>query len=189
MTSDPAAALTARDGVLEVLRAHQVRQMFGNPGTTELALVSHLPDDLAYVLCLQESIAVSAATGQALIGGRTAVANLHARPGLGHAIGAIDGARQMQAPLVLLVGQQHSGHLHRDPLLSGDLVAIAGPVTKWAHQPGRPADVPQAVERAFRIAAAPPFGPTLVAVPMDFWDQPARRAEVAEVSARKILGP
>jgi benzoylformate decarboxylase len=136
-------------------------------------LISGLPGDIEYVMCLQEAIAVAAATGYALIGDRPAVVNLHALPGVGHAMGALHGAKLMHAPIVAIAGQQDSAHLFTEPLLSGDLVATARPATRWATQVNRPADVAPALERAFRTASTPPTGPVLVAVPMDFWDQPA----------------
>lgn len=178
---------TARDRTFEILRARGVRHIFGNPGTTELDLISALPSDIEYVLCLQEAIAVGAATGYALTGCDPAVVSLHALPGVGHAMGALHGARLMHVPLVALVGQQHSHHLHREPLLYGDIVETARPAARWAFQPARPDDVPHAVERAFRIAASPPRGPAVVAVPMDFWDQPADPAPVAALTRPPVV--
>ncbi|MDH3248831.1 MAG: thiamine pyrophosphate-binding protein [Acidimicrobiia bacterium] len=182
---------TAREVVLELLRRRSVRHIFGNPGTTELGLISGLPSDIEYVLCLQESIAVSAATGYALLGGRTAVVNLHALPGVGHAMGALHGAGLMHAPVVAIVGQQDSRHLASEPLLSGDVVGTARAATRWATQVARPEDVASAIERAFRAASTPPRGPALVAVPMDFWDGPAGApVRVAEIpSAEPGPGP
>ena len=181
---------TAREDVLELLRRRSVSHIFGNPGTTELGLVSGLPSDIEYVLCLQESIAVSAATGYAIFGGRTAVVNLHALPGVGHAMGALHGAGLMHAPVVAIVGQQDSRHLASEPLLAGDVVGTARPATRWATQVARPEDVASAIERAFRAASTPPRGPALVAVPMDFWDGPAGpTVRVAEIpSAEPAAG-
>ena len=178
---------TARDRTIEVLRGRGIRHIFGNPGTTELSLISALPSDIDYILCLQEAIAVGAATGHALIGGTPSVVSLHALPGIGHAMGALHGARLMHAPVVALVGQQHSHHLHREPLLSGDIVETARPAARWANQPARPQDVATAVERAFRIATSPPMGPAVVAVPMDFWDEPAGPAVVGSGAVRPVV--
>lgn len=170
---------SVREEVLALLRQREVRHIFGNPGTTELGLISGLPSDVDYVLCLQESIAVAAATGYALMSGRPGVVNLHAAPGLGHGMGALHGARLMHAPLVAITGQQDSAHLASEPLLSGDLVDTARSATRRAIQVGRPEDVVGELERAFRIATTPPMGPAMVAVPMDFWEGPAGAGVVA----------
>ena len=52
---------TVREASLEVFRAHGMTTVFGNPGSTELPMLSELPDDFRYVLGLQESVAVGAA--------------------------------------------------------------------------------------------------------------------------------
>lgn len=156
--------------VVDLLGRRGVGRIYGNPGTTELGLLSRLPPKMEYVLCLHESIAVGAAIGHALASDGPSVVNLHALPGLGHATGMLHGARLMHAPVVAIVGQQSSGHLRREPLLSGDLVGTARSAVLWAAEPGRPEDVAPALERAFRFATAPPRGPVVVAVPMDFWD-------------------
>lgn len=169
---------TAHSATIDLLTERGVEYVFGNPGTTELPFVASL-GDIEYVMCLQESIAVAAATGYSLVRGTPAVVNLHALPGVGHAMGALHGARLMHAPVVVIAGQQSSGHLHREPLLSGDLVGTVRPAVKWAEEVRRSEDVPRAVERAFRVASMPPTGPAFVSVPMDLWEGTADGVEVA----------
>ena len=174
--------VTARSATLDVLADRDVTHIFGNPGTTELPLVSALPTSIDYVLCLQESVAVGAAAGYSLLGDRPAVVNLHAMPGLGHAMASLRGASLMNAPVVVIVGQQSSTHLHREPLLSGDIASFARPAVKWAHEVSRPQHLAHAVERAIRVALSPPQGPALVAVPMDYWEQVADPVETSSPS-------
>ena len=54
---------TGRHALLEMLIAHGVEYVFGNPGTTELPLLDGLQDypQLKYVLALQEASAVAMA--------------------------------------------------------------------------------------------------------------------------------
>ncbi len=162
--------MKVREAVFELLKARGVRHIFGNPGSTELPMLSGLPEDLRYVLCLQESVVVSAADGYALASGEPALANLHTTAGLGNAMGAISTASWNKAPVVVTAGQQDTRHLRLEPLLSGPLEETARPLVKWSHQPVRAEDVPMALERAFRIASTPPTGPVFVALPMDFME-------------------
>lgn len=76
----------------------------------------------------------------------------------------------------MTAGQQDTRHLRLEPLLSGPLQETARPLVKWSHQPVRAADVPAALERAFRIALTPPTGPVFLSLPMDFMEGQAEPA-------------
>jgi hypothetical protein len=67
--------MNVRDAFYEVLRAHQITTIFGNPGSNELPLLRDFPDDFRYILALQEG-AVAMADGFAQATGRPALVNL-----------------------------------------------------------------------------------------------------------------
>jgi benzoylformate decarboxylase len=163
---------TGADVLLDVLRTEGVTHLFGNPGTTELPFVDALAgvDDLRYVLALQEATAVGMADGYAQITGRPAFLNLHTSAGLGNAIGNLTNAVANRTPLVVTAGQQDRRHIVTDPLLAGDLVGLAAPVSKWAHEVRTSAELGTIMRRAFADAAAPPAGPVFVSLPMDLVD-------------------
>ena len=163
---------TGAEVLMDVLRSEGVTHLFGNPGTTELPLVDALAgvDDLAYVLALQEATAVGMADGYAQVTGRPAFLNLHTSAGLGNAIGNLTNAVANRTPLVVTAGQQDRRHIVSDPLLAGDLVGLADPVSKWSHEIRTLDELGTIVRRAFRDAAAPPAGPVFVSLPMDLLD-------------------
>ena len=163
----------ARDILLDILRDEGITHVFGNPGSTEMPLMDALVDapDIQYVLGLQEATAVGMADGWALAKNRAAFVNLHAMGGLGNAMGVLVASKASETPLVVTAGQQDTRHLATEPWLSGDLVALAGPVTKWAKEVRRGEDVGQALRRAFAIARTPPCGPVFLSLPMDILDQ------------------
>ncbi|MEO3873552.1 thiamine pyrophosphate-dependent enzyme [Nonomuraea sp. B12E4] len=162
---------TVRDAAFEVLRRHGLTTLFGNPGSTEVSLLTRLPDDLRFVLALHEGSVVGMATGWAIGHEAPALAVLHTTAGLGNAVGAIATARANRVPLVILVGQQDRRHLALEPFLAGRLSGLAGDYPVWADQPARAQDVPGALARACHEATT--FrGPALVVVPMDDWDAP-----------------
>jgi len=165
-----------RDVLLDVLRSEGVTHLFGNPGSTELPLMDALAgaEDLHYVLALQEATAVAMADGYAQVTGRPAFLNLHSSAGLGNAMGNLTNARANGAPLVVTAGQQDERHLAADPLLSGDLVGLARPVSKWAHEVRTPEELGLIVRRAFLDAMAPPQGPVFVSIRMDHLDREVR---------------
>ncbi|MEV4353229.1 thiamine pyrophosphate-dependent enzyme [Nonomuraea sp. NPDC049625] len=169
---------TVRDATFDVLRRYGLTTIFGNPGSTEVTLLTGLPDDLRFVLALHEGSVVGMATGWAIGHEAPALAVLHTTAGLGNAVGAIATARVNRVPLVILVGQQDRRHLALEPFLTGHLSGLAGDYPVRVDQPVRAQDVPGAVARAFHEATT--FrGPALVVVPMDDWEAPFSGETVA----------
>jgi benzoylformate decarboxylase len=180
----------ARDVLIDILRDEGITHVFGNPGSTEMPLMDALVDapDIAYVLGLQEATAVGMADGWALATGRTAFVNLHAMGGLGNAMGVLVASKASETPLVVTAGQQDTRHLMTEPWLSGDLVALAAPVTKWAKELRRADDVGPALRRAFGLARTPPCGPVFLSLPMDILDQDVNHP-TPPASSQPRLGP
>jgi benzoylformate decarboxylase len=180
-------AASVRDATFDVMRQLGMTRIFGNPGTTEIPFLVGLPDDLEFVMGLHEGSVVSIATGVALVTGEPQFVNLHTAPGLGNAINAIANARDLHAPLVVVVGQQDRSQLSIAPFLSGRaLERVAGEYPVWSSLPVRPQDVPAAVARAYWEALAQQ-GPALVVVPMGDWLQPA--APVAASFPASVVQP
>lgn len=167
--------LSGKRAFFEQLLADGIDCIFGNPGTTEQGIIDLLPDypSVSYYLALHESVAVGMADAHARATGRPALVQLHIAPGLGNAIGMLYNARVGHSPLVVYVGQSPVASLFQEPHLSGDLVSMARPVTKWAAEITQTADVPQALRRAFKVAEEPPQGPVLLSLPMDVLDSEA----------------
>jgi benzoylformate decarboxylase len=161
--------LRAVDVLFDVLRSEGVSKIFGNPGSTEMPLMDALygVKDFQYVLGLQEATVVGMADGYAQATNRASFVNLHTAGGIGHAMGTIAGAKLTRTPMVVTAGNQDTGHLAREPWLSGDLVAMAKPCVKWATEVNRAEDVGYTLRRAFAIANAHPRGPVFVSLPMD----------------------
>jgi benzoylformate decarboxylase len=157
------------DLLLEILRSEGVEFIFGNPGTTELPLMDALLGfpAIRYILALQEASAVAMADGYAQAARRPGFLNLHTAGGLGHGMGNLLNASVSQTPLVVTAGQQDSRHTITDPLLFGDLLAIARPAVKWAHEVAHADQLPVLVRRAFHDANAAPTGPVFLSLPMD----------------------
>ena len=169
---------TVRDATFDVLRRYGLTTIFANPGSTEVAFLTDLPDDIDFVLALHEGSVVGIATGWATANDRPALVNLHTTAGLGNAVGALATARVNRVPLVVLVGQQDRRHLAFRPFLAGDLEGLAGSYPVWTTTPARPQDVPSAVARAWH-EARDGRGPALVVVPSDDWSAEAGDGEVA----------
>ncbi len=163
---------TGRDAFLRLLIDEGVTHLFGNPGTTELALMEAVPQfpQLTYVLGLQESVVLGMADGFARASHRLAAVNLHCTPGLGHAMGALYSAKFSGSPLIITAGQYEIGYGLQEPLLYEPLVPIAQPLVKWAVEVTRVQDLPRIVRRAAKIAMTPPTGPVFISLPGNILD-------------------
>ena len=164
---------TGRAAFLELLVDEGVTHLFGNPGTTELAIMEVVPQfpELKFVLGLQESVVVAMADGYCRASGRLAAANVHVMPGLGNAMGALYNAKFSGSPVILTAGQQEQGHGLLEPMLYEPLVPVAQPLVKWAIEVTRAADLPRIIHRAAKIALTPPSGPVFLSLPGDVLDE------------------
>ena len=167
--------MTGRAAFLQLLIDEGVTHLFGNPGTTELAIMEAVPDfpQLKYVLGLQESVVLGMADGFARASNRLAAVNLHCTPGLGHAMGALYNAKFSGSPLIVTAGQYEIGYGLQEPLLYEPLVPIAQPLVKWAVEVTRIQDLPRIIRRAAKIAMTPPMGPVFISVPGSILDDEA----------------
>src|SRR5439155_19743003 len=124
--------LTVREATLGVLRAFGVDRVFGNPGSSKLDFLHDWPDDIDYVLGLQEACVVGMADGYAQATGRPAFVNLHSAAGLGHALGNLFTAFRNRSPLVITAGQQARSILRLRPYLyAEDAAQFHKPYVKW----------------------------------------------------------
>jgi len=167
--------MTGRQAFIKLLLDEGVTHLFGNPGTTELAIMEAVPQfpELTYVLGLQESIVVGMADGFARASNQLVACNLHCAPGLGHAMGAIYNAKFSGSPLLITAGQYEVGYGLQEPLLYEPLVPIAAPLVKWAFEVTRIQDLPRVIRRAAKIARTPPMGPVFISLPGSVLDEEA----------------
>src|SRR6266542_373619 len=158
-----------RDLLFDALEQQDIGFLFGNPGTTELPLIDGCNDhpSVRYVMALHEDIAVGMAMGFARASGKVGVVNLHVAPGLAHGLGNLYNAWRARIPLLVTAGQQHTRLVIQEPILTADLVDMARPFTKWAHEVHFAEELPIALQRAFKEALTPPQGPIFLSLPVD----------------------
>ena len=162
------------------MRAFGIKKVFGNPGSTELPFLSDWPDDIDYVLGLQEASVIGMADGYAQATRNAGFVNLHSAAGVGNALGNIYTAHRNQTPLVITAGQQARCILPLQPFLYAERASeFPRPYVKFSVEPARAEDVPAAIARAYYVAMQPPCGPTFVSVPIDDWIHATRRSRRA----------
>lgn len=178
------ATRTVREVTLELLRAFGISRVFGNPGSTELTFLHDWPDDITYVLALQEASAVGMADGYAQATGNAGFVNLHSAAGLGHALGNLFTSFRNKTPLVITAGQQSRSILPYQPYLYAEQATqFPRPYVKWSVEPARAEDVPTCIAQAYYIAMQHPRGPTFVSVPSDDWTKQTTAVQARDVYA------
>src|SRR5215475_3182425 len=181
-------SVSVKQATLDLLRGFGIKRVFGNPGSTELPFLSDWPDDIDYVLALQEASAVGMADGYAQATRNAGFVNLHSAAGVGNALGNIYTAHRNQTPLVITAGQQARSILPLQAFLQAERASeFPRPYVKYSVEPARAEDVPAAIARAYYQAMQPPCGPTFVSVPIDDWMHATAPIEARQVS--RELGP
>src|ERR1700749_3724127 len=179
---------TVKQATFHLLRAFGIKRVFGNPGSTEVPFLSDWPDDIDYVLGLQEASVVGMADGYAQATRNAGFVNLHSAAGVGNALGNIYTAYRNQTPLVITAGQQARSILPVQAFLQAERASeFPRPYVKFSVEPARAEDVPAAIACAYYVAIQPPCGPTFVSVPIDDWPHQPQPLEARSVS--RELGP
>ncbi|MEJ8280008.1 benzoylformate decarboxylase [Pseudonocardia spirodelae] len=169
----------------QVLTAHGIDTVFGNPGSNELPFLAAMPQGVRYVLGLHEGAVLGMADGYAQAGGGPALVNLHAASGSGNAMGALTNAVYSHSPLVLTAGQQVRSTIGQEVMLTNvDAAALPRPLVKHSAEPASPQDVPRALSQAVHTALLEPRGPVYLSVPYDDWAAQAG-ADAAYLPSRR----
>ncbi|MEU6023206.1 thiamine pyrophosphate-binding protein [Micromonospora sp. NPDC047134] len=150
---------SVRDVTFELLRAHGLTTIFGNPGSNELPFLAGLPDDFRYLLGLHEGVVLAMADGYAQARRGPALVNLHAAAGTGNAMGQLTNSVYSHSPLVVTAGQQVRSTVGQEVMLANmDAAALPRPLVKWSSEPSFAEDVGNRVHldhRCFLGAGGP----------------------------------
>lgn len=166
--------VTVREVTYDLLRAHGLTTIFGNPGSNELPFLAGMPDDFTYILGLHEGAVTAMADGYAQALGKPAFVNLHAAAGTGNAMGALTNAVYSHTPLVITAGQQVRSTIGEEVMLANvDASSLPKPLVKWSYEPACAQDVPRSISQAIHTATLPAKGPVYVSIPYDDWTQVA----------------
>lgn len=182
---------TGHRKLLEQLRADGITHMFGNPGSSEEALldeISRFPD-IRYILGLQEAAITCLADGYAQATRKPAIVQLHSGVGLGSALGSLYHAYRRHTPMVVLAGEAGVAYDALEAHMAVDLVAMARPVTKYAVRVIHPGSLLRLLRRCIKIAATPPWGPVFLAIPQDILDMANDEPVVPTTFVETRVGP
>lgn len=163
------AMITGGELVVRTLMKAGVEHLFGLHGAhIDTVFQACLDHDVPIIDTRHEAAAGHAAEGYARAGARLGVALVTAGGGFTNAVTPIANAWLDRTPVLFITG---SGALRDDEtntLQAGiDQVAIAAPITKWAHRVMATEHIPRLVMQAVRVALTGPRGPVLLDIPWD----------------------
>ena len=144
-----------------MLRAEGVKYIFGNPGTSEGAILDALEDypDLEYVLTTQEGAAMGMADAYARSTQQPSFVSLHIETGLANGISLLHNAKEGGTPMVVTSANKDIRKLAEGRTQLDEMTRL---FTKWSAEVTHPEQIPSVVRRAFTEAKTPPTGPVYI---------------------------
>ncbi len=172
--------MNGAEAFIQTLKDCGVEVCFANPGTSEMQLVAAIDRQhgMRAILGLFEGVVTGAADGYGRMADKPAVTLLHLGPGLGNGLANLHNARRAGSPIINMVGDHATYHLHYDAPLTSDAAGVARPMSDWLRVSKSERDLAQAGAEAFAAAQSYPGKIATVIVPADHaWNEGA--AEVA----------
>ncbi len=165
--------MNGADRLCDTLLAHDVNVCFANPGTSEMHFVAALDrkPQMRCILGLSEGVVAGAADGYARMADKPAATLLHLGPGLGNALANLHNARRAHTPMINVVGDHATYHLHLDAPLTSDIESIARPMSNWVGRIKRPGQVEGQTVAAWQAAMMQPGISTLILAADAAWGE------------------
>jgi len=185
------ADMTGGRAVVELLKAEQVRYIFGIVGATFLDVLDALYDDrsVEYVNVRHEQGAAFMADGLARVTGLPGVCLVTSGPGATNLLTGVAAAYVAHSPVVVLVGGIAVEHYQKDAFQEFDLLGMFRPVTKWAVQITQPDRIPELLRAALRTAMSGRRGPVLVEIPRDVLNDTVSSSSALSPSSYRSTHP
>jgi len=171
------------EAILEALRNLKVEYVISSPGSEWPSLWEALARQKrdgapgpTYLDCGHETLAVTMAAAYTKITGRMQAVLLHAGAGLLQGSMAINAAKAMEVPMVVMSGEalgygespfDPGSQWYRNLSIVGGPQRLMEPLVKWAQQAPAPETLYESVVRAGEMAQRQPKGPTYLCVPME----------------------
>jgi len=153
------------EAVILSLLEEGVDTIFGYPGGQIIPVYDALydyKDKVKHILNRHEQGAIHAAEGYARATGKVGVCFTTSGPGATNLITGLADALMDSTPVVCITGQVPANLLGTNAFQETDVIGISMPVTKWNYQITTTEEIPEAIAKAFYIAASGRPGPVLL---------------------------
>ncbi|MCX8109931.1 MAG: acetolactate synthase large subunit [Syntrophorhabdaceae bacterium] len=122
------------DAVIKTLYEAGIRICFANAGTTEIPLLLAMDKfypEMKAILCLFEGVCTGAADGYGRMLEKPAMTLLHLGPGFANGIANLHNAKRARTPVLNIIGEHATWHIHADPPLNMEIEALVKTVSHW----------------------------------------------------------
>lgn len=146
--------MNGAEAFIETLYNCGVEVCFANPGTSEMQLVAAVDRQhgMRAILGLFEGVVTGAADGYGRMADKPAITLLHLGPGLGNGLANLHNAKKAGSPIINMVGDHATYHLHFDAPLTSDAAGVARPMSDWVRASKSNRDLAQAGAEAYGVA-------------------------------------
>lgn len=163
---------TGAFALMDSLRRHGVKHIFGYPGGAILPLYDELyrseaRGEVKHILVRHEQAASHAADGYARATGKVGVCFATSGPGATNLVTGIATAQMDSIPMVVITGQVPRAAIGTDAFQETDIFGITTPIVKNSYVVRRAEDMARIVTEAFHIASTGRPGPVLIDIPKD----------------------
>jgi acetolactate synthase-1/2/3 large subunit len=163
---------TGAFALMDSLRRHGVKHIFGYPGGAILPIYDELyraeaRGDVQHILVRHEQAASHAADGYARATGKVGVCFATSGPGATNLVTGIATAHLDSIPMVVITGQVTRAAIGTDAFQEIDIFGITTPIVKNSYVVRHAKDMARIVAEAFHIASTGRPGPVLIDVPKD----------------------
>ena len=182
--------------VVRFLAERGYRHVFGIPGSSMVAALYELQGSgVQFVPAIHESVVVAMADGYARVNG-SAVAMLYMLPGLANGLSGLYNAWHDESPVIVIASQQAtSERTPQGTTGEADLVSVAKPFTRFAHELNAGVAIRPWLERARRAALGSPAGPAFLSMTEDAFEsrgpvnqiRVSQRAQPAAPELRRVI--
>ena len=163
---------TGAYALMDSLRLHGVKHIFGYPGGAILPIYDELyraeaRGQVQHILVRHEQAAAHAADGYARATGKVGVCFATSGPGATNLVTGIATAHLDSIPMVAITGQVTRPAIGTDAFQETDIFGITTPIVKNSYVVRHAKDMARIVAEAFHIASTGRPGPVLIDVPKD----------------------
>lgn len=164
--------VTGGFALIDSLRRHGVKHIFGYPGGAILPIYDELYKaeaigGIQHILVRHEQGAAHAADGYARATGQVGVCFATSGPGATNLVTGIATAHMDSIPMVVITGQVPRPAIGSDAFQETDIYGITLPIVKHSYVVRDPKDMGRIIAEAFYIASTGRPGPVLVDIPKD----------------------
>ena len=164
--------VTGAFALLDSLKQHGVKHIFGYPGGAILPIYDELykfeeRGELEHFLVRHEQGAAHAADGYARATGKVGVCFATSGPGATNLVTGIATAHMDSIPLLVITGQVPRSMIGTDGFQETDIWGITLPIVKHSYVVRDPHDMARIIAEAFHLCSTGRPGPVLVDIPKD----------------------